>query len=457
MSKVLEEIIHESQTAYIPGRYVHDNLRSIELIKHYCKEEKIKGLLVGVDAKKAFDSVDHGYMQGVLRAYGFGPKFINWVKLLNKNLTAEIMVNGFKTDKINIEQSVKQGDALSCSLFILCMDPLIRKVNSDQSIQGLNIGNPTTIDKLCAYADDIVFIIKDNCISLRNLFRTYHNFSKISGIELNTTKTEIMRIGDDHLEREYIIEDSTGQEVQIKSIEAIKVCGITYSYNEGLAYQLNITDKVAKLENQLKRWLCRGLSLEGKTIIVKTFGLSQLIYFLQSCVITENDIDLVNKLIFKFFWNKKWDGKCPDRIKRQVLKNSYQNGGMKAPDVGALDCGLKVKQFINATRSNNKINTLQRLYTTEAAPLSMTQMITNPDICKNEFIKKALLTIETMNKIAHKNYCQTLMKVRTEQAQAMDLVPYLEYFLSLDSRAYFMENQEARAPRAERTAIRTGN
>ena len=31
-----------------------------------------------------------------------GPKFITWVKLLNKNLTAEFLVNGFKTDKINI-------------------------------------------------------------------------------------------------------------------------------------------------------------------------------------------------------------------------------------------------------------------------------------------------------------------------------------------------------------------
>ena len=33
----------------------------------------------------------------------------------------------------------------------------------------------------------------------------------------------------------------------------------------------------------------------------------------------------------------------------------------------------------------------------------MTQMITNPDICKNEFIKKALLTMESINKIAHAN------------------------------------------------------
>ena len=94
-----------------------------------------------------------------------------------------------RTDKLDIEQSVKQGDALSCSLFILCMDPLIRKVNNDDTIEGLNIGNPIIIDKLCGYADDIVFIIKDSANSLKNLFKTYHLFSKLSGIELNTTKT----------------------------------------------------------------------------------------------------------------------------------------------------------------------------------------------------------------------------------------------------------------------------
>ena len=32
------------------------------------------------------------------------------------------------------------------------MDPLIRKVNSDDTIEGLNIGNPILIDKLCGYA-----------------------------------------------------------------------------------------------------------------------------------------------------------------------------------------------------------------------------------------------------------------------------------------------------------------
>ena len=70
-------------------------------------------LLVGVDARKALDSVDHEYLLKVLEAYGFGPKFKNWVKLLKKSLKADILVNGYRKDKIDIEQSMKQGDALT--------------------------------------------------------------------------------------------------------------------------------------------------------------------------------------------------------------------------------------------------------------------------------------------------------------------------------------------------------
>ena len=61
-------------------------------------------------------------MLKVLEANRFGPKFISWVKLLTTNLKADILVNGFRREKIDIEQSVEQGDALSYSLLILCMN-----------------------------------------------------------------------------------------------------------------------------------------------------------------------------------------------------------------------------------------------------------------------------------------------------------------------------------------------
>jgi hypothetical protein len=73
----------------------------------------------------------------------------------------------------------------------------------------------------------------------------------------------------------------------------------------------------------------------------------------------KKDIIKVESRIFKFLWNKKWQCECPDRVKRQTLKNSYKYGVMKAPDIAALDCALKVKQFINATKFKIKIKAVQ--------------------------------------------------------------------------------------------------
>jgi hypothetical protein len=72
------------------------------------------------------------------------------------------------------------------------------------------LGYGINIDKICGYADNIVFIIKENTETLKNLFNTYHNFSKISGIELNTTKTEIVRLGEETEEKEYNITGING-------------------------------------------------------------------------------------------------------------------------------------------------------------------------------------------------------------------------------------------------------
>ena len=90
-------------------------------------------------------------------------------------------------------------------------------------------------------------------------------------------------------------------------------------------------------------------------------------------------------------------------------------------DMAALNSALKVKQFINATKSKNKINILQRVFTARAAPIGMTQMVYDSELCDNEFIKEALDTIGNLNNIALDNYCSTLMKVRTQQAEVTSL------------------------------------
>ena len=56
--------------------------------------------------------------------------------------------------------------------------------------------------------------------------------------------SEILRLGDENKEGTPRISNIYCSEVEINSIEAIKVCGITFSYNEAVAYKVNITDKI---------------------------------------------------------------------------------------------------------------------------------------------------------------------------------------------------------------------
>ncbi len=365
VSKVLNKLIHPCQTAYIPGRVVHDNLRTFDFYNKYCKEHDIDALLISLDAKKAFDSVSHKYMHKVLSAYGFSNQFIDTVKLLYKDIQAQILVNGYKSVIIKILRSVKQGDALSCALFILCIDPLIRKIDSDPAIKPIQVAPSryTEIkirEKICGFADDIGLVVNNDRLTIVNIFKVYSLFSRLSGIELNIDKTEIMSLKDDSSMVPFVSRPINIEGTIIHTRESVKICGITFSCNNNISYQKNISDKIVRMERQLIIWLQRNLSVEGKNLIVKTFGLSQLIYSLQMCEIRDNDLTDIERLIFKFLWNKRWVGSvAPDRIKRNFLKLPYDKGGICVPDIRILNKSLKVKQFLRAMKSSHPIKLMQ--------------------------------------------------------------------------------------------------
>ncbi len=102
-SRVLEPIIDPSQTAYVPGRLVANNLRTNFFYKNHCCKNDIDAVLISLDAKKAFYSVDHKYIEKTLIAYGFGPGFVQILKSIHRNITARILINGFDSESIKIE------------------------------------------------------------------------------------------------------------------------------------------------------------------------------------------------------------------------------------------------------------------------------------------------------------------------------------------------------------------
>jgi hypothetical protein len=365
ISRVLESIIDPSQTAYVKGRSVMDNLRANFFYKNYCLKNNIDAVLVSLDAKKAFDSVDHKYIEETLAEYGFGAVFITMFKILYKDLTARIMVNGFFSEAIKIERGVKQGDALSCAIFIICIDPLIRNINANQLIKKIRVVTPskstrTDINfKAAAYADDISVICRYDQQSIQAIFSEYERLTKKSGLELNADKTEILLLN--NLNRQHVKIQYNNEEFEVQTISKIKICGLYYSLTEEEEHKLNVEDKITKLTMKIRIWSHRYLTMEGKILIVKTFGLSQIIYNMQCYKFEQTDLKTIEREIFQFLWSTKDNKKGIDRLKRSVMKSDFAEGGMKVTDPDCLDRALKLRQFVRAGKSNHAIKIIQAL------------------------------------------------------------------------------------------------
>ena len=317
--------------------------------------EGAEGLMVSLDAKKAFDSVDHVYIEKCLGKFGCS-RFIPIFKTLYRNLATDIIINGRVTPGFKILRGVKQGDALSCVLFIMCMEPLLKNIEINQNIKAIRpISLNCELPKVYAYADDVNCIAEDSEACLQNVFIEYDRLTSISGLELNADKTEIMKLGT-NVEGRYKIRYQQ-RDYELNSVNKMKVNGILLQRNKHEMVQSNVDSVIARMDSHFKNWSRRGLSLMGKILIAKTFGISQLIYLLQSMSLTDAHFKKINMLLYKFIWNRHYlAAKAPDRIKRTILTTPILLGGFGMLDVVELDNSLKLRAVGRVLKSDHPFN-----------------------------------------------------------------------------------------------------
>jgi len=404
-NKILNKLIHITQAGYVPGRQVTDNIRLLEEMMDRANDIKEKAYLVTLDAQKAFDSVDHNYLLKILEIYGFPSTYINWVKLLYKDLQATVLVNGYTSEWFRIEQSVKQGDALSCALFLLAIEPLISSIRHNKDITPIKIAsnfNENSIEvNEATFADDITALTTSR-EGIQAIINEYNNFTKFSGVKLNVPKTEIMILGKNYNEanRECFDITSSGKVIKILEQDSVKICGICFSSNKDIAYKENILNKITKLERQLDIWRSRNLTLEGKILIVKTFGLSQLIYSLQSTNILNEDLDRIDRIIFRFIWSIKKTSNCNSgKIARDILRSNYENGGLKAPSVFNINESIKYKTLLR--HINNDIHPVSLLYKNRLNNLGFQWSAYTANLNDNSFIGYAAKIHIRLGKLLH--------------------------------------------------------
>ena len=190
---VLNHLIHGDQTGFIPGRYIGKNTRLIYDIMEYTEENDIPGLILLIDFEKAFDSVSWKFIQSTLNFFNFGPSICKWIKVFQTNIKSAINQGGNLSSFFNIDRGCRQGDPISPYIFILCAEVLAIKMRHNRDIKGISIHDEEIL--LSQYADDTSLILDGSEKSLETALNDLSFFSKVSGLRINYSKTQIIWIG----------------------------------------------------------------------------------------------------------------------------------------------------------------------------------------------------------------------------------------------------------------------
>ena len=304
IEKVLPNIINVDQTGYVKGRYIGENIRLIQDVLHFTNLTKQKGIAIFLDFKKAFDSIEWPYLNAALELFNFGPDILSWIKIFYKDVSSCVINNGHASTFFPLQRGVRQGCPLSGILFVLGIELFARALKNKSSVKGIEVNNHEI--KIAQYADDTTVFVRDRD-SVLELLNLLEEFSSLSGLEIITSRTEALWLGQ--------WKDNQDTPFGFKwPKDPILSLGVFFSHNQTDADELNFDAKIRDLEKSLQMWQRRKLTLYGKINIVKTLGLSKLIFNASVLHIPHHYIEKINKITFNFIWDSK-----PPKIKRKTI------------------------------------------------------------------------------------------------------------------------------------------
>lgn len=117
LKSVMSSIISQAQSAFIKDRQILDHILIANEAVEFYRKKKLKGWLIKLDVEKAFDCVDWGFLEEVLKLKNFDPRWITWIMGCVKDPSFKIMFNGCPTDRIKATRYQARRSFITLSLY----------------------------------------------------------------------------------------------------------------------------------------------------------------------------------------------------------------------------------------------------------------------------------------------------------------------------------------------------
>uniref|UniRef100_A0A8C5Q8F8 Reverse transcriptase domain-containing protein n=1 Tax=Leptobrachium leishanense TaxID=445787 RepID=A0A8C5Q8F8_9ANUR len=324
VAPLLPKLIHPDQTGFVQGRQTCDNTRRLFDIIDLANRSGTPGLLLSLDAEKAFDRMHWGFMRQTLEAFQFPASFIQSVMALYSTPSAKVLSMGFSSPTFPITNGTRQGCPLSPLIFVLALEPLASHIRLNTFISGLP--TPAGEQKLALFADDILLYLSTPDTSLPPLFNLLETYGRLSYYKNNVGKTQALPL---HIPGPSLGDLKTQYSFDWRS-DSIKYLGIFLTKNRSSIVKHNYLPLLQSIEKQLQSWHSVDLSWLGRMASLKMSILPQILYYFRNVPIflPAHILLRLQKMLFAHIWKRK-----PPRVSATTITTPRELGGLGFPDL----------------------------------------------------------------------------------------------------------------------------
>jgi hypothetical protein len=151
-------------------------------------------MVIKLDLANAFDRVRLSFLWEVLKKFGFGMGFLNWIRACIVDPWITPLVNGRATGFFKASRGLRQGCPLSLLLFVLHVYVLSFYLDQklvDQEILGLNIARGVKNVNHTIFTDDTLLLGAASARSALRFKEVLDDYSEASSSCLNKGKCKV--------------------------------------------------------------------------------------------------------------------------------------------------------------------------------------------------------------------------------------------------------------------------
>ena len=186
-----------NQNGFREGRSTIAQILTLRRLIEGIKAKSLSTVMIFVDFRKAFDSVQRGKLMKILKAYGVPSEMVSAINMLYINTVAKVISPDGETTFFQILAGVLQGDTLASYLFIISLDYAMRLATFNKEELGFTLKptrsrrNPAEVITDTDFADDIA-LLSNTLRQAEELLHRTQDAAKQIGLHINENKTSFL-------------------------------------------------------------------------------------------------------------------------------------------------------------------------------------------------------------------------------------------------------------------------